>query len=1471
MKKTAKRVISAALALLTVLSSIALAPGRVLAAGESFKLRFDSVAKLSQLTNPHNLSVSYSEGENAVQAAVTGDGGDPYVLLNLEASDISADAYKYVVLTYRTPVTNSSKAAKSELFMSAGSITSPTANYSVTFTPVNGYKYRTQIVDMSSQSYWTGRVHSIRLDVFSEGSPWDAFYLYSVSFCTGASAATAAASEESAAANGFLEEIPEGLLASDSYNFSTYAETKFWRGEIVYNESVYPLQNPDGTMPAIPLMYDAERVISVRDGTLGTEYKYGTDYTVSDGKLIILTTGNIPTIKYTSYKVASKPADTSTWQPCRDGGYTFFSEGSLFHRAQLAVTYTHKDSWAGPIPESKAQLLPKTFSKLQNREKLTVVFNGDSITYGANASGLPSVNVAPHMPLWTDMTIAGLKKAYGYTDINSVNTAVGGMNSAWGAANANENISKYNPDLVFISFGQNDAPQGVTPEQFEANIKSIISTVRAKNPECEFVLVANMRSNPDTYFETHQASFLPVLKSLEEEGIAVADVTSIHTYLMGIKTFADMTGNNVNHPNDFLIRFYAQIMLTALTPSKLELTKSEAVSALKAYASPDLYLEAERAELEEKIASGTAAINACESEGAVAAALAEAKAAIDKIKTAAEYEAERLDYTHLVFNSSAALTTISASNHVSLSLDYSSDSTAVTVKGDDPWIRISYPAGKASADKYKYAAIIYKIPSAAASSAAQVFLTAGKQTWETPDASKSFTPAKGSFYYQVLDMSADSYWNGDIHGIRIDPFISASDGDSMYIHSICLFETQKEAQSYASKTAGSLSGSYIGNNLYRYFDSETKAAEISPEGKILQIGDVNGDGKITVLDSTLLRRCLSGILDAFAFHTDINGDGRVTIKDSLLLRKIIANIETSSGTYSTFYADCAYDSAKKSADVRVLGGGVPSVRINLADKKADGESFTRVTLTYLASDTFFSRASLRIVTDSGKSDCKYFDISPSTEYQGVTLDFSDSAAGGKIKYAVLSLGDGAKEGDEIYISGVILSDTEKAASRALSSAVAAANRQAGIVSLPAGREEIPFNGASTAAAYSYYTSVSEGKYAYSSRLSLDFDRQPEEPFDRFTLTYTSSTLARGVITYAVDGMAVEDEFYLEASSSPSTFSSLIQGYFSSSAATEILSLTVYPVCAASSAFSITALETQDYENYSGTLYLENDKVKAGILLDMGGGISHYEKKDDGRDEYSNLLNSYDVGRLIQQSYYGIDKAPYVLGNMGGTPWRYNPVQGGDIANNPSRIVDVSVSSSSIYVKVRPMDWGHDGHITPSYMENLYTLYDSFVKVDNRFVDFSGYTHTRASQELPAFYTVSALKVFSMYNGSSPWTGAAYSSYPDLQFWAGNSSQNFALKDTSEYWYAFTDTSGFGVGLYVPGVTNVLAGRHVPDVQSTDPKANPTCYFAPLRQLTLKSGKPLTYSYLICAGNIASIRETFKANRGLINNSSLAGY
>jgi hypothetical protein len=51
------------------------------------------------------------------------------------------------------------------------------------------------------------------------------------------------------------------------------------------------------------------------------------------------------------------------------------------------------------------------------------------------------------------------------------------------------------------------------------------------------------------------------LLAMATPGVAVADVTTPWLKLLETKAFADVSGNNVNHPNDFGHRLYAHTIL----------------------------------------------------------------------------------------------------------------------------------------------------------------------------------------------------------------------------------------------------------------------------------------------------------------------------------------------------------------------------------------------------------------------------------------------------------------------------------------------------------------------------------------------------------------------------------------------------------------------------------------------------------------------------------------------------------------------------------------------------------------------------------------------------------------------------------------------------------------------------------------------------------------------------------------------
>ncbi len=69
----------------------------------------------------------------------------------------------------------------------------------------------------------------------------------------------------------------------------------------------------------------------------------------------------------------------------------------------------------------------------------------------------------------------------------------------------------------------------------------------------------------------------------------MVDMTGVHQELLKFKLFRDMTGNNVNHPNDFLHRWYAQeISGLLIKPKPVTVSYSNSAVVMKA-------MEAEKA------------------------------------------------------------------------------------------------------------------------------------------------------------------------------------------------------------------------------------------------------------------------------------------------------------------------------------------------------------------------------------------------------------------------------------------------------------------------------------------------------------------------------------------------------------------------------------------------------------------------------------------------------------------------------------------------------------------------------------------------------------------------------------------------------------------------------------------------------------------------------------------------------------
>ena len=345
------------------------------------------------------------------------------------------------------------------------------------------------------------------------------------------------------------------------FDFDKYL-IPFWeKGNIIYNESVFPLENKEGGDIEIKLMFTPLKIISVRNAMLTQEYDEGTDWRLENGRLIIPQSSKIETTEY-NYYYPTGSVSGHVFEK-RGGGYVRLFCAPEMHKSQIVVTYIHEDEWDGPIPEKKGNLLSNFHYKLNNGRTVRIVFFGDSITAGGDSSGSSNSMIAPMVPTWPQLVAMQLKKEYGDNQIEYINTAVGGTDIVWARESIKERVIDYDPDLVVFGFGMNNAYREV--EEYKRLTQEVIAEIQGAKQDCDILLVAPMLPNYEAItFCGNQKGYRGALLELEEEGVVVADITEQYEYLLTRKRFCDITGNNINHCNDFLARYYAHTILRTI-------------------------------------------------------------------------------------------------------------------------------------------------------------------------------------------------------------------------------------------------------------------------------------------------------------------------------------------------------------------------------------------------------------------------------------------------------------------------------------------------------------------------------------------------------------------------------------------------------------------------------------------------------------------------------------------------------------------------------------------------------------------------------------------------------------------------------------------------------------------------------------------------------------------------------------------
>ena len=376
-----------------------------------------------------------------------------------------------------------------------------------------------------------------------------------------------------------------GMYSTSQYVAAAY-DAPMWEGNTVYQENAVVQQNAEGGIDDIQLLYKIDEIIEIRNYGLDKVYKEGEDYQLTaDGKIRIPDGSSMTVAASDAFLGPAK----GNWFDTPDGKYNIPSYGTNIHNYQISVTYKHSDAWKGTVPTDQSSKLSRFFAKLEKGEEVNMLFYGDSISTGLNASGCneslkwkydkskgysvydesykESINVAPYAASWPRAVYNRTQAKYPDAKINYINVASSSSNSTThGTCNLQAAVIDNNPDIIFIAFGTNEST--ASKANYKNSQKTMLEGITKVHPDCAVVFVSPTVPNLLKYSNNNFADFQEAFYELQAEypnlDIAVAPVYSVATYVNSIKKYQDISGNNINHPNDFGVRIYGNTIMQTL-------------------------------------------------------------------------------------------------------------------------------------------------------------------------------------------------------------------------------------------------------------------------------------------------------------------------------------------------------------------------------------------------------------------------------------------------------------------------------------------------------------------------------------------------------------------------------------------------------------------------------------------------------------------------------------------------------------------------------------------------------------------------------------------------------------------------------------------------------------------------------------------------------------------------------------------
>ncbi|NLZ46537.1 MAG: SGNH/GDSL hydrolase family protein [Clostridiales bacterium] len=317
-----------------------------------------------------------------------------------------------------------------------------------------------------------------------------------------------------------------------------------------------------------PLLFPVRQIFRVYSEFSGLEFFEGLDweYSAAHNALIRMENSRMPYIS--SEKMHPKLSESILY-PAKghnaipealDGSMLIFDNSGFFGSQGIQIDYEAEEMNLSVKIENQQSCLPFFRKKLIEKSKINITLLGDSISEGYNASAY--IGQPPYLQPWIKLFCSELEKRFNCY-ISLKNRAINGSGSEF-PLKYPDYWQKKDCDLLIIAYGMNDFAS-LTPEQYINNIDKIVKKQLAIASNCEFILVASMSGNAnwkhtptgkDLLFRNALAKYCANKKNM-----ALTDLNSCWNEIQKRKGFYALTGNGVNHPNDYGHRIYASVML----------------------------------------------------------------------------------------------------------------------------------------------------------------------------------------------------------------------------------------------------------------------------------------------------------------------------------------------------------------------------------------------------------------------------------------------------------------------------------------------------------------------------------------------------------------------------------------------------------------------------------------------------------------------------------------------------------------------------------------------------------------------------------------------------------------------------------------------------------------------------------------------------------------------------------------------